>query len=70
MKVTMQFELPEDQQQLEAAMKAFDYKHALFDFAEEIRRRTKHVDDCKTDWESVSSVFFDIINERGVELYD
>jgi len=70
MKVTMQFELPEDQQQLEAAMKAHNYKYALTDFAEELSRRTKHVDNCKTDWESVRAVFFDIINDRGVELYD
>ena len=39
MKATMEFQLPEEQENLEAAMKAFDFKFALNDFAEEMQQK-------------------------------
>ena len=66
----LEFTIPEERVEAEQAVHAGDYYCALWEIAQEIRRRQKE-DQTAAEakvWETVKEFFYDEINERGISL--
>lgn len=67
-KYIIEFTLPEEREEFEIAIQAGKFHSALWDLSNEIRSRTKHLDDKSTTWDEVRELFHEVLNESGVEL--
>lgn len=67
----IEFSLPEDQHELQAALDGTKVKAMLFEFGEWLNRRYKHQDpkseDVLKEHEEIRSKFFEMLAEDGVE---
>ena len=67
--VSIQFTMPEEQQDLDLALKAGKYQAALWDLDQWLRSYTKYQD--KKTWlkaDEVRTKLYELINERGIDL--
>lgn len=68
MRVTIQFELPQDEDEFEDCIRAQDYKFVLYDLNEWLRRFVKHgMDESGTE---LSAEALDIYDRVQTKLWD
>jgi hypothetical protein len=67
-KATLTFTLPEENEEYKITSKSMDYYCALVGVAEAIRSKKKYSDEESTTWNDVSDLFWNIMNESGVEI--
>ena len=70
-RLTIEFNLPEEQEDLDHAMRGEKYFFALTDFAEQLRKVRKYGEIPEAEQkvrESIESDFYEILRERGIEL--
>ena len=68
--LTYEFDKPEESDQLKTILAANDYRSALWDFTQEIRKKIKY-DETSSElavWQEVSDLLWQIIEDYGVEL--
>ena len=70
MKATLSFQLPEDQDDFTLATNAAKYFGALWDFQNYLREKVKYQNNPQTDWEKVQDMFFKILEDSDVNLYN
>ena len=71
MKATLKFDLPEDDEMFEAAVRGLDYKIALLDFDNALRNVVKHCED-PVEAEQAQKwrqILWDIMETRGTKLF-
>lgn len=68
MKHIIEFNLPEEKEELSVTMQAQRFHSALWDFSQQIRQWRKY-DDLETiEIEKVSNAFYEILKDNEVEL--
>jgi hypothetical protein len=73
MKAKLEYNLPEDQSQFDAACKAIDLRSAVSDFDHELRDWIKHGHNFKTADEAldkVRDIFFICLNSYGINIHE
>ena len=72
MKATLTFNIPEDNEEFNRAVKAADYYVCLFDFYQYLRTQLKYneqLSDIERDtFETIREEFNEILTENGIEL--
>jgi len=68
MKITVQYELPEDELRYEAALDALDVSSFLCDYANQLRSKAKHMDE-EISWDIAYEMFMQIANEHEVDPF-
>ena len=68
MKATLEYNLPEDQNEFDSANKGPVYKSFIHEFAEYLRNKTKYTDLSKlVTIEEVKDEFWQMLNDSGIE---
>jgi hypothetical protein len=72
MKATLTFNLPEDNEEFNRAVKSADYYVCLFDFNQFIRRELKYNEQLsdieRSIFETIKEEFNGILTENGIEI--
>jgi hypothetical protein len=72
MKAILEFNLPEDNEEFNRAVKSADYYVCLFDFNQFIRRELKYNEQLsdieRSTFETIREEFNGILTENGIEL--
>lgn len=63
----LEFTLPEDRDELHMAERGPTYLFALMDMADKLRNGIKHQN---KDWEEVSDLFYEILDDRQINIYE
>ncbi len=69
MKAILEFILPDDDDQFKVAANATKYLSALEDLANKIRSKVKYSEEESVAWEKVKDLFWETLEEAGVELF-
>jgi hypothetical protein len=70
LKVNFTFVLPEEQTEYDIYRKASDYHCAWTALANVIRDKRKYAEAAPTDWQEVSDLIWETMNEYGVDPYE
>lgn len=73
-KLTLSFNLPEEQPELNAALNGSKYLSLLIDFDNYLRSRIKYEENCSQQeidlLTEVRSDFYEMMNERGIDIHN
>jgi hypothetical protein len=73
MKVILEFNLPDEKEDLESAQDGWLYRAVLYDFSEYLRRKYKHTDPKskarQMEYNEICEAFWDTLRNSGVELW-
>lgn len=68
-KVTITFNLPEEQSDYGTHCKAGAMLMTIWDFTQEIRNKTKYGDGKPVDWQEVSDLWWQTLKENDIDPY-
>ena len=67
MKAILEFNLPEEQEEFDQAVRANRVEGAIWQYSQKLREMYKHGDEYTIDTERARQMLFDIFNEHGVD---
>ncbi len=65
--VKLEFNLPEDKDDLHMAQRGHKYVFALIDFANRLREGMKYHG---KDWDEISEVFYSILEDKQIDVHE
>jgi hypothetical protein len=68
-KVTVAFNLPEEQSEYKLHTQAIDMHTLIFEWSNELRNKTKYGDGKKVSWEDVRDSWWKLCNEMEIDPY-
>jgi hypothetical protein len=69
MRITMEFSLPEEEQEYRDAREGAALRRAMREFAEKMRQRFKY-DEKPPDGREISDMFYDALAEENLEIWE
>jgi hypothetical protein len=69
-KVTITFNLPEENSEYKCTSKASDMSLAIWDFTQLVREKDKHGDGSSVTWYEVKEAWWGVLKEYGLDPYE
>lgn len=68
-KVTITFNLPEEESELNLCRKAGALYSAIYEYTNTLRNKTKYGDGKKVDWEEVRTEWWEVLKAESIDPY-